>query len=135
MLLSINTFSQQYAIIDRKLKTPLQLADNITKDQMSKGFFAVEKQNIDSLIWILDSLSKRLREVKREKYDEDKWTIGKTVITIKVVKQAFADRLNVSINTDTGNGSDQSFYIVDAKFTNNDNTRYLNRLIKYLKGE
>jgi hypothetical protein len=132
LLWSINTSAQQYVIIDRKLKTPVQLADNISKEQMSKGFFAVEKQNIDILISKLDSLSGRLRKVVRENYDEDKLIIGTTVLNIRVIKQSFADRLNISLSTDTGKGYDQSFYIVDAKLTNNDNARYLNRLIAYL---
>lgn len=133
LFVSVNTFAQRYAIVDRKLKSPLQYADNITKEQLSNGYFAVEKQNIAPLISKLDSLSARLRDVVREKYDEDSLVVGSTVLNIKVVKQSFADRLNVSLSTDTGNSYNKSFYIVDAKLTNNDNARYLNRLIKYLK--
>ena len=143
-LISINTMAQQqttkpqeppkkYAIVDRKLKTPIQLADNITKEQLSNGYFAVEKQNISPLISKLDSLSARLRNVVREKYDEDSLIIGTTVLSIRVVKLSFGDRLNVSLSTDSGNSYNKSFYIVDAKLTNNDNARYLNKLIKYLK--
>lgn len=133
LFLSLNSFSQRYAIIDRKLKTPLQFVDNIPKGQLDNGFFAVEKQNIGALIAKLDSLSARLRNVVREKYDEDKIIIGTTVLSIKVIKQTFGDRLNISLSTDTDDGYDKSFYIVDAKLTNNDNARYLNRLINYLK--
>jgi hypothetical protein len=136
LLININLKAQQrYIIIDRKLKTPARNADTITKEQMDKGFFAVEKQNIDLLIVKLDSLSKRLRNVIREKYDENKLVIGTTVLSIRVVKQSFADRLNIALSTDTGHGYDHSIYIVDAKLTNNDNARYLNRLIKYIDKE
>lgn len=124
---------KKYAIVDRKLKTPIQLADNITKEQLSNGYFAVEQQNIALLIIKLDSLSARLRNVIREKYDEDTLVIGSTVLSIKVVKQSFADRLNISLSTNSGNSYNKAFYIVDATLTNNDNARYLNRLIKYLK--
>jgi len=130
---SINSFGQKYAIIDRKLKVPLYLADNITKEELANGFFAVEKINIIPLINKLDSLSKRLRNVVREKYDEDKIVIGSTVLNIKVVKVSFGDRLNVSLSTDTGNGYSKAFYIADSKLTNNDNAKYLNHLINYLK--
>lgn len=133
LLITINLKAQQrYAIIDRKLKAPLKLADTITKEQMDKGFFAVEKQNVDYLVVKLDSLSKRLRNVVRENYDEDKLIIGTTILSIRVVKQSFADRLNVALSTDIGHGYDHSIYIVDAKLTNNDNARYLNRLIDYI---
>lgn len=108
------------------------MSDGITEEQLKGGYFAVEKRNINALIVKLDSLSKRLRNVVRENYDEDKLQIGSTVLSIKVVKQSFADRLNVAISTDTGRGYDHSIYIVDAKLTNNDNARYLNRLIKYI---
>lgn len=144
LLISINTIGQQktdkateppkkYIIADRKLKAPIQFAENITKEQLNQGYFAVDKQNIEPLITKLDSLSARLRDVKREKYDEDSIVIGSTVLGIKVVKRSFGDRLNVSLNTYTGNNYNKSFYIVDATLTNNDNARYLNRLIKYLK--
>lgn len=134
LLISVNSKAQQrYVIIDRKLKAPLQLADSITDDQVKKGFFAVEKQNVDPLLVKLDSISKRLRNVVREKYDEDKLIIGTTILSIRVVKQSFADRLNVALSTDTGHGHDHAIYIVDAKLTNNDNARYLNRLIKYIQ--
>jgi hypothetical protein len=48
------------------------------------------------------------------------------------MKQPFGDRLNVALSTDTGHGYDHSIYIVDGNLTNNDNARYLNRLIKYM---
>jgi hypothetical protein len=115
------------------LKIPAAAADNITEEQLKNGFFAIEKQNVDILITKLDSISKRLRNVVREKYDEDKLIIGTTILSIKVVKQSFADRLNVALSTDTGHGYDHSIYIVDAKLTNNDNARYLNRLINYIE--
>ncbi|HWJ29903.1 MAG TPA: hypothetical protein VNS32_25410 [Flavisolibacter sp.] len=141
LLTSINSKAQQqttkapkkYIIVDRRLKDPIRFADNITKEQLGMGYFAVEKQNILPLISKLDSLSARLRNVVREKYDEDSLIIGSTVLSIKVIKQSFGDRLNVSLSTNSGNSYNKSFYIVDAKLTNNDNARYLNRLIKYLK--
>lgn len=133
LLCSISAYSQRYVIIDRKLKMPLQLADNISKEQLAKGFFVVEKQNLNPLIGKLDSLSARLRKVVRESYDENKLVIGSTILNIKVIKQSFADRLNIALSTDIGNGHEQSFYIADAKLTNNDNARYINRLVIYLK--
>lgn len=133
LFVTVSSFAQRFVIVDRKLKAPLQYADNITKEQLNNGYFAVEKQVITPLIKKLDSLSARLRNVVVEKYDEDSLVIGSTFLSIKVVKRAFADRLNVSLSTDSGNSFNKSFYIVDATLTNNDNARYLNRLIKYLK--
>jgi hypothetical protein len=133
LLISINSKAQQrYAIIDRKLKQPFRFADTITNEQLNNGYFAVEKQNIDTLVVKLQLLKDRLQRVAREHYDEVKWNIGSTQLTIKVVKWYFADRLNVSISTDTGQGYDHSIYIVDAKISNNDNARYLKRLIDYI---
>jgi hypothetical protein len=110
---------QRYALIDRKLKTPIQLTDTITKAQMDKGFFVVEKKNIDTLIGI-------------EKYNEVQWSAGRTSLTITAIRRSVADRLNVALSTDTGEGHKYKVYIVDGALTNNDNARYLNRLIKYI---
>jgi hypothetical protein len=123
----------KYLIIDRKLKQPLAIADTITDGQMSKGFFAIEKQNADSLISKLQWLSGKLRQVMRYDFDETKWDIGSTSLKIKVVTYGFGDRLNVALRTDLGDRNNKDFYIVDAKLTNNDNARYLNRLIKYIR--
>jgi hypothetical protein len=134
LLIAIKSEAQQrYAIIDRKLKLPVQFADGISDEQLKKGFFAVEKQNIEPLIIKLDSLRKRLRDVARETYDETSLDIGTTRLTVKVIKFPVADRLNVALSTDTGNGYTKEFYIVDGKLTNNDNARYLAKLIKYIK--
>jgi hypothetical protein len=133
LLVGVKAMCQhKYAIIDRRLKTPLQLSDTITKEQMNKGFFAVEKQNIDTLKSKIDVLKKRLSTVAREKYDETKWYIGSTILTIRVVKWTYADRLNVALSTDIGDGHNQSFYIVDSRYTNKDNVIYLNKLLKYI---
>lgn len=135
-LLSIAVKAQvsgKYLIVDRKLKQPIHSADTITNEQMSKGFFAVEKQNIDTLISKLQFYSNKLRQVARYNIDETKWAVGTTQLTTKVVHFPFADRLNVALSTDSGNGYNREFYIVDSKLTNNDNARYLNRLIAYLK--
>jgi hypothetical protein len=135
LILSFNSSinAQQYLIIDRKLKQPLQFANTITDEQLNKGFFAIEKNNIEPLLLKLDSLRKRLREVARETYDQTSWDIGATRLTVKVIKFPVADRLNVALSTDIGNGHNKEFYIVDGKLTNNDNARYLARLIKYIK--
>lgn len=125
--------TKRYVMVDRKLKQPLQLVDTITKEQMDKGFFVFEKKNTDTLINKFEILEIRLRKVAREHYDEVKWQVGTTLLTIKVVKQSFGDRLNVALSTDTGNGYNQAIYIVDAKLTNNDNARYLKRLISYIE--
>jgi hypothetical protein len=123
----------KYLIIDRKLKHPISSSDTITEDQMKKGFFAVEKQNIDSILKKFQFFSSKLREVARYHIDETKIEIGSTSLTTKVIHFPFADRLNVALSTDTGNGHDREFYIVDSKMTNNDNARYLNKLIAYIK--
>jgi len=128
---SIN--AQQYAIIDRKLKQPLQYANTITDEQLNKGYFAIEKKNIEPIILKLDSLRKRLREVARETYDQTSWDIGTTRLTVKVIKFPVADRLNIGLATNTGDGYNKEFYIVDGKLTNNDNARYLAKLIKYIR--
>ncbi|OQP61723.1 hypothetical protein A3860_31145 [Niastella vici] len=132
-LLASNCFAQRYVIIDRKLKKPLRLADTITKAQMDKGFFAVEKQNTDTLIAKLELIRERLKQVAREKYDEVKWNVGSTLLTIRVVKWTYGDRLNVALSTDTGNGHDRAFYIVDSRYTNHDNAGYLKKLIAYIE--
>lgn len=133
MLLTTTVYSQRYIIIDRKLKTPLQSSDTITKDKMNKGYFAIEKQNIDSLVQKLQLIRERLKVVAREKYDETKWYIGSTLLTIRVVKWTFADRLNVSLSTDFGDGFDHSFYIVNAQYSNKENAAYLKKLIAYIE--
>lgn len=133
-LTSIKSEGQhRYLMVDRKLKKPLQIVDAITKEQMDKGFFVVEKQNVDTLIAKLQLIRSRLKEVARDKFDEVRWQVGATILSIRVVKWTFADRLNVAISTDTGNGHDRSFYIVDSRYTNDDNARYLKKLINYLE--
>lgn len=133
LLVSVSVFSQRYAVIDRKLKKPLQLADTITRAQMDKGFFVVEKQSLDSLIGKLQLLRERLGTVAREKYDEIKWNVGTTLLTIRVVKWTFGDRFNVALSTDIGSGHNQAFYIIDARYTNKDNATYLKKLISYIQ--
>lgn len=133
LLTVVNLEAQQrYALIDRKLKIPLQLTDTITKEQRDNGFFVVEKQKIDSLIEKLQAIEQRLRRVEKEKIDEVQWSVGATVLTITAIKKSVADRLNVALSTDIGEGHKYKVYIVDGALTNNDNARYLSRLIKYI---
>lgn len=133
LLIGVKSLAQQrYALVDRKLKVPLQLVDTITKEQMIKGFFVVETKNIDTLIGKLEELRARLRRVEIEKYNEVQWSAGTTLLTITAIRKSIADRLNVALSTDTGEGHKYKVYIVDGSLTNNDNARYLNRLIKYI---
>lgn len=123
---------EKYLIIDRKLKQPIQISDTITNEQMNKGLFAVERRNADSLISKLRFFRSKLRQVGRYYFDETNFNIGSTKLTVKVMTYPFGDRLNVSLSTDVGSGHDKEFYISDAKLTNNDNARYLNKLIRYI---
>jgi GGDEF domain-containing protein len=77
-------------------------------------------------------LQARLRRVEIEKYNEVQWSAGRTSLTITAIRRSVADRLNVALSTDTGEGHKYKVYIVDGALTNNDNARYLNRLIKYI---
>lgn len=123
---------QRYVLIDRKLKVPLQFTDTITKAQMDKGFFVVERKNIDTLIGKLEELQARLRRIEIEKYNEVQWSAGTTLLTITAIRRSVADRLNVALSTDTGEGHKYKVYIVDGQLTNNDNARYLKKLCTYL---
>lgn len=124
--------SAKYLIIDRKLKQPAQYAEAISDEQMNKGFFAVEAKNVNSLVGKLDSLRNRLRSIARENYDQTRIEIGTTLLSIKVTKLSVADRLNIALSTDTGNGHNREFNIVDGRLTNNHNAKYLNKLIAYI---
>jgi hypothetical protein len=130
-----NPYKSKYLIIDRKLKQPLQISDTITDEQLNRGYFAIEQKNADSIIGKLAYLSSKLRKVARYDFDETQWAIGLTVLKVKAVTLSFGDRLNVALSTNVGTGANKEFYIVDSKLTNNDNARYLNKLIKYIKKE
>lgn len=133
LILPLTTSAQKYILIDRKLKQPIQYVDEVTPDQTNKGFFPIEKTKADSIISKLEVIRTRLLKVGREKYDEFVWKVGATTFNGKVVKWHFADRFNIAISTDIGNGHSPSYYICDARNMNKENAAYLKKLIAYIQ--
>lgn len=133
LFFTLHADAQRYILVDRKLKQPAQLVDEVSQDQLNKGFFPIERSALDSVVSKLETIRQRLLIVGREKYDEFIWKAGATTLHCTVVKWTYGDRLNVSLSTDVGGSGSPSYYIVTARKMNKENAAYLKKLLEYIQ--
>lgn len=125
--------AQKYILIDRQLKKPAKLVDDVSNLKPNAGLFPIEIKNIDSVVKKLQEIRERLLVVGREKYDEYIWDAGTTRLNVRVKPWHYGDRLNVAISTDIGDGLSPTYYIVDARKMNKENAEYLKKLFAYIQ--
>lgn len=130
---TLPSIAQKYIVIDRKLKKPATMMDDVSGLKPNTGLFPIEVVNVDSVVNKLMEIRERLLVVGREKYDEYIWDAGSTRLTVTVRKWTYGDRLNVAISTNTGTGPSPSYYIVDARKMNKENAKYIKDLVTYIR--
>jgi hypothetical protein len=133
LLLPIFSLCQsKYALVDKKLKQPILYTDSVSIEQISKGYFPIENNNIDSLIANLYYLRDMLSKLQRSKMQSFELHSSNTIIKTERQPYAYGDRYK-SIFTSINGEIIATMLIVSSEIKNKDNLDRIRKLIAYLK--
>ena len=94
-LFSCSMYSQQIALLDKSLKTPILYTDSLTIEQVSSGRFAVNINDLDTLIASLSYLQQQLLDRTRSKLEFWEFRSGRTTVTTTRVPKAYGDQYEI----------------------------------------
>lgn len=123
--------AQKYILLDKSISQPAFYSNTISVTAKFKGFFPVEKKDIEKFIIALENISKKLSSKKG---------IGKVIpyqigcISFKGYKLSLAsgERLDYGL-TSTCDNIKITMQLCDAKLSNENNAYFINTWIKYIK--
>src|SRR5215203_2330029 len=92
---SCMALSQKYALIDINTKLPILYTDSVSVEQVSRGYFPVEKNSIDTFLANINYISGLIKQGTRAKMESFDLISGATKLTVKRVPYAYGDRYEV----------------------------------------
>lgn len=132
ILILLTGFSnaQQYALIDKKMASPVIYTNSVKQQDNFNGYFAIEKDKLNAVISEIEKISKML--TGKNQKESFNYKIGNTTFTGLRIALAAEDRLDVVLITDCGDVK-TILHLCDAKISNANNAFYITTLLKYIR--
>ncbi len=128
---SLRCKAQKYILLDKAISQPAFYSDRITPVDKFRGFFPVEKKEIEKFLEALEEISKRLssKQIIGKAKDYQMGCVRFAGVSIALVK---GERLDYML-TSTCDDIKITMHLCDAKINNEDNAYFINTWIKYIK--
>lgn len=124
-------YAQKYILLDRAISQPPFYSNKITVLEKYKGFFPVEKKNIQKFVEILEEISERLSS-KKNSGKAKGYQIGCDKFTGHAVQLGAVERLDYVL-TSTCDSIKITMHLCDSKLSNENNLYFINTWIKYIR--
>jgi hypothetical protein len=134
MFLSVHVLdAQPYILLDKKFSKPIIQKDSITDEDLNNGLFPVDKNNLDSLIIVLNNLQQVIDPKKeREVINMAEYDLSNISFTIQTIKRAYGDRYDITIIS-TGKGYKVAMLLCSSDFSNSFNKQKLHDMVSYIE--
>lgn len=125
--------AQTYILFDRRWYKPAVLTDSVTRMNLSDGWFPIYKNELDSLITLVDKLKDLRKDGLDRKFffSEDFKTIH-LVFEIENIKRAYGDGYEINLISSGPFGSN-TLKLSDPKLLLTDNQKVIRAFLSYLK--
>jgi hypothetical protein len=123
--------AQKYVLLDQRISMPVKYSNTITAADKFKGYFPVEKKDINVFIKALEEISAQLSgnnlSEKAKQYE-----IGCVKFIGYIISLEKGKRVDYVITSDCENLK-IVMHLCDVKLSNTDNAYFINTWIKYIK--
>lgn len=123
--------AQKYILLDKEISQPASYINKITTLEKYKGFFPVEKKDIQKFVEVLEEISKRLSS-KKITGKAKEYIVGCDKFTGHVIQIGSVERLDYVL-TSTCDGIKITMHLCDSKLSNENNLYFVNTWISYIK--
>ena len=133
VLLGHQATAQTYALLDRRWHKEAILTDTITRQNLTDGWFPVYKNDIDSLIILVNKL-KYLRKdgLERKFYYAGDFKTEHNTFQIDNIKRSYGDGYEINLTCTTVIGSN-TLKLADPKLTLIKNQELIRAFLDYLE--
>ena len=126
------SFGQKWALLDKNRKLPIIYTDSVTAEQISRGFYPIDKNCIDTFTQQLETVYERLEKNTKSKLDNITFPVCRLLFEMNITHMAYGDRYNLIITSTTGLLQTKWRIVKDSE-PNKTNANRLYQFIKYLK--
>jgi hypothetical protein len=131
-LLSLSTYGQKVALLDRKFKQPIVFTDSLTVEQVKTAYLPIPVKDFDTLDANLKYLEQMLSKAQRAKMGGFELRAGNTSIAVSRVPMAYADRYRITLRSES-NGITSLYTISDANSPNSKALDKIKELRTYIR--
>ncbi|HXR83992.1 MAG TPA: hypothetical protein VN722_06765 [Hanamia sp.] len=128
---TIQSKAQKYILLDKTFSQPAFYSNTISVSEKYRGFFPVEKKNIDEFLKALEEIAERLSE-KKITGKAKNYQMGCTEFKGTSLSLATGERLDYMLIS-TCDDIKVSLHLVDAKINKENNAYFVKTWIKYIK--
>ena len=133
LLISSFSYSQKYALIDKKMSQPVTYTNKVTLEHSYKNLFAVEKDKLPQVIAEMEKIVTILTDKKKPKPEMIDLNVGKTNFKGLKIPLSAEERMDIVLTTDC-DGTKINMHLSDAKISNANNAFFISTWIRYIKG-
>jgi len=125
--------AQTYILFDRRWYKPAVLTDSVTRMNLSDGWFPIYKNELDSLITLVDKL-KDLRKdgLERKFFFSEDFKTEHLVFEIENIKRAYGDGYEINLIS-TGPYGSNTLKLSDPKLLLTDKQKVIRVFLSYIK--
>ena len=128
---SFQGHAQKYILLDKAISQPAFYSNTILVSEKYKGFFPIEKKDIQKFMEALEEIVQRLSS-KKITGKAKNYLFGCTELKGVAFPLASGERLDYVL-TSTCENLRITMHLCDAKLSNEDNAYYIKTWIKYIR--
>ena len=127
------TDAQAYLLLDRRWYKPALLTNSVTRANLSDGWYPIFKNDLDSLIILVDKLKNLKKDGLNRKffYSED-FKTAQLEFKIENIKRAYGDGYEINLIS-TGPHGSNTLKLSDPKLLLPENEKVIRAFLTYLK--
>lgn len=126
-------FAQKFALIDKGWHRPIMYVDSVTDNQLQNGWYPVYKEDMDSLITLINNFKNLLHKgMKRTYINNDVYQTKNIKFDITNVQKAYGDRYDIVMISDIKTAV-VKFRLSNSDYPNKYNEQRIKNFLGYLK--
>ncbi len=124
--------AQRFLLLDRRWDKQAVLTDSVTRQNLSDGWYPIYKEDLDTLIILVDRL-KNLRDdgLKRKFYYSEDFKAPHLKLIIENIKRAYGDGYEINL-TSSGPFGDNTVKLSDSRELLDVNQKTIRAFLSYL---
>jgi hypothetical protein len=125
--------AQTFLLLDRKWSKKAVLVDSVTRENLSQGWYPIYKEDLDSLILLVDKL-KNLKDdgMKRKFYYSEDFKTSNIEFVIENIKRTYGDGYEINLIS-SGPFGKTTFKLADSRELLNVNQKTVRAFLAYLE--
>jgi len=133
LFISLTVKSQTFLLLDRRWYKPAVVADSVTRQNLSDGWYPIYKSDLDSLLQFVDKLKDLTKDgLNRKYYHSDDFKTANIEFQIENIKRVYGDGYEINLKSNGPFGT-VTIKLSEPRLLLPDNQKTIRNFLAYLK--